>query len=254
MLRSLKELDGYVLKATDGDIGRCKDFLVDELTWTMRYMVADTGKWLPGKRVLISPIALGDPNWDEKRFPVLMTREQVEDAPGLDEHAPVTREFEIWYHKHYNWPYYWSGTGIWASGIHPRALYVDPSIQEMPNDEDLGESGPDLEHPHLHSVDEMVKYNVRATDGDIGHIEDFIVDDGDWNVRFAVAATRNWWPGKHVLIPMSRLDRVEWDDQALLVDMTREQVKEGPEYDPNLPINMDDQENLYDFAGRPFGK
>ena len=135
MLRSLKELKGYVLLAEDAELGRCHDFLVDDQTWTVRYMVADTSKWLPGRKVLISPIALGDPVWQRQLFPVKLNADQVRAAPPLDEHAPVTREYEIWYHKHYRWPFYWSGAGLWSSAIHPTSLYVDePDLGEERHD------------------------------------------------------------------------------------------------------------------------
>jgi hypothetical protein len=243
MLRSLKEVKGYVLRAKDGDIGRCKDFLIDDSTWTVRYMVADTSRWLLGRRVLVSPIALDEPEWLEKRFPIHLTKDEVQNAPELDEKAPVTRQYEIWYHQHYGWPYYWSGGGLWASAIDPRTLSDAKS--------DLGEEGPDFDRPHLHSADEILGYNIRATDGEIGHVDDFILDDETWAVRYAVAATRNWLPGKHVLIPMARLKQVVWSDSVLEVELTRENVKDSPEYHPGLPVNVEFEERIYDFVGRP---
>jgi hypothetical protein len=243
MLRSLKEIMGYGLNAEDGDIGRCHDFLLDEQTWTVRYMVADTGKWLPGRKVLISPISLGNPDWRERQFPVRLTRDQIESAPDLDEHAPVSREYEIWYHKHFQWPYYWSGAGLWSSGIHPKSLYVSKP--------DLGDEGPEFDHPHLHSCREVIGYDIGAKDGEIGHVEDFIVDDDIWAIQYAVVATRNWLPGKRVLIPLTRLEQVSWDDRVLTVDLTREAIKDAPEYDPSAPVNREYEERIYDFVGRP---
>ena len=243
MLRSLKELKGYVLKAEDGDIGRCHDFLLDDQTWTVRYMVADTGKWLPGRRVLISPIALGEPDWHDKRFPVRLTTEQIEGAPDLDEHAPVTRQYEIWYHQHYGWPFYWSGSEVWAMGVHPSVLYEGK--------QDLGEQGPDLERPHVHSAHEVMGYDVQASDGPYGQCEDFIVDDETWTVRYAVLSTRKWLPGKSVLVPMTELEKVVWDERALAVGLPGEKIKGLPEYDPSAPVNRELEERIYDFVGRP---
>jgi len=106
MLRSIKEITGYVLQAVDGEIGRCKDFLFDDENWTIRYMVADTGKWLPGKKVLISPISLAEPDWTSSLLPVRLSQKQVEQAPELDENAPVSRQYEIKYHQYFGWPTY----------------------------------------------------------------------------------------------------------------------------------------------------
>ena len=243
MLRSLEELKGYTIQATDGEIGRCHDFLFDDQTWAVRYMVADTRKWLPGKKVVISPIALGDPDWTARRLPVKLTQEQVRSAPDLDEHAPVTRQYEIWYHKHYDWPFYWSGAGLWASGIHPQPLY---SAGLAPDAEVA-----DLERPHLHAVGDIQGYDIGATDGEIGHVTDFIVDDETWVVRYAVVATRDWLPGKVVLVPLSALKSVDWIGRELQVDLTRQRIKDSPAYDPTTPINREYEERLYDFVGRP---
>lgn len=243
MLRSLDEVKGYVLKAQDGEIGRCDDFLIDEEDWAVRYMVADTSKWLPGRKVLITPIALDEPQWPEKRFPVQLTQDQVKKAPDLAEHAPVSRQYEIWYHKHYGWPYYWQGGGMWATSTHPQALF---SLNT--GDED---DGPDLERPHIHSAKEVMGYAIRATDGDIGHLEDFILDDETWSIRYVVLATRNWLPGKKVLMPLTQLKNVDWKNQAIDVSLTREAIKDYPEYDSSLPVNHEVEEKVYDFVGRP---
>lgn len=243
MLRSLKELRGYDLKARDGSIGRCADFLLDDETWTVRYMVADTRKWLPGRQVLVTPIALGDPDWQRQEFPVRLTRDQIQAAPELDEHAPVTRRYETWYHEHFGWPAYWQGTGLWGSMAVPRALFQDG--------EGKIESGPELEEPHLYLASEVMKYSLRATDGEIGHVEDFILDDEHWTVRHLVAATRDWLPGKKVLIPSPRLERVSWQDAVLEVGLSREKVADSPPYDPSLPVNREVEERIYDYVGRP---
>jgi len=244
MLRSLKELEGYVLNAEDGEFGRCHDFLLDDRDWTVRYMVADTGKWLPGRRVLVSPIALGDPDWEHKRFPVRLTRAQLEAAPDLDDDAPVTRQYEIWYHQHYGWPYYWAGSDIWAVGIHPEALYRQA--------DDLGEEGPDLERPHVHAVRQVLAYAVEATDDRFGHVVDFIVDDATWRIRYAVLAMHHWLPGgKAVLAPLSVLEEVDWDARALKIGLTRDRIADLPEYDPGAPVNRELEERVYDYVGRP---
>ena len=243
MLRSLKEIKGYRLEATDGEIGRCDDFLLDDRSWTVRYMVADTGKWLPGRRVLVSPIALGEPDWQSKHFPVRLTREQITAAPGLDEHAPVSRQYEIWYHKHYGWPYYWSGTEVWAMGVNPGLLFD--------KQDELGDEGPDLERPHLHSADEVMGYAVGAIDDEFGRVEDFILDDATWSVSHVVVATHRWLGGKSLLLPMSALKQVGWDDRTLDVRLTRGMIEDYPEYEPGAPVNRALEERIYDFTGRP---
>jgi len=244
MLRSVKEIQNYVLQAKDGEIGRCRDFLFDDRFWAVRYMVADTGKWLPGKKVLISPISLGEPDWASRIFPVRLTKKRIEEAPGIDEHAPVSRQHEILWTQYYGWPYYWSGTSVWGAMSYPGALYdmnlANDKTSEAPSGDD-----------HLRSVHEVTDYRIQATDDEVGHVEDFIADDKTWLIQYVVVDTRNWLPGKKVLISPSWMDSIDWKERKVSVNLTREQVKASPEFDPLLPINRAYEERLYDFYGRP---
>ncbi len=244
MLRSAKEIDGYVLKAQDGEIGRCKDFLFDDEFWTVRYMVADTGKWLPGRIVLISPISLDEPDWATKLFPVRLKKNQIEGAPALDEAKPVSRQHEVEYHMYYGWPYYWGGVGTWGAAAYPRPLY-DEKIQEDKPTEAIPED------KHLRSVDEVTGYHIQATDDEIGHVENFIIDDETWIIRYMVVDTRNWLPGKKVLVSPDWIESIDWAANKVNIDLTRQQVKDSPEYDPTALVNQEYEIKLYDFYGRP---
>jgi hypothetical protein len=245
MLRSAKEIINYVLSAEDGEIGRCKDFLFDDEFWTIRYMVADTGKWLPGRKVLISPISLEDPKWLDRRFPVKLTKEQIENSPPLDEDAPVSRRYEIKYFNHYYWPYYWTGGGMWGAAPYP------PAPAPVPREGQFAESDEDPEETHLRSVKEVTGYHIRAKDGEVGHVEDFVAEDETWAIRYMVVDTRNWLPGRKVLVAPQWIESVDWVDNLVEVDLTTKAVKESPEYDPSKPVNREYEIQLYDFYGRP---
>jgi len=244
MLRSLKELKNYALEAKDGKIGRCKDFLFDDEHWTIRYMVADTGKFLPGRKVLISPISIGSPEWIRQVFPVRLTKEWIKNAPGLDQDAPVSRQYEIDLSQFYGWNYYWHGTYPWGIAAYPGALYDKPLVQEGVLEPDSGDN-------HLRSVNEVRGYHIQAKDNDIGHVEDFIMDDESWAMRYMVVDTLNWLPGRKVLVAPMWITAVSWADRKVSVDLSREQIKECPEYDPAIPVNREYEEQLYDFYGRP---
>lgn len=244
MLRSLKEIVNYVLLAKDGEIGRCNDFLFDDESWTVRYMVADTGRWLPGRKVLISPISLGDPDWMKRQFPVNLTQAQIETSPALDENAPVSRRYEQIYFTHFNWPYYWTGADRWGATPIPPA----PPAEAV---ERLTEKESDPEKTHLRSMKEVKGYYIGAKDGNIGHVEDFIVEDETWAIRYLVVDTRNWLPGRKVLVSPEWIASVTWVDNTVAVNLTKEQVEESPEYDPARPINREYELRLYDFYGRP---
>ena len=65
--------------------------------------------------------------------------------------------------------------------------------------------------PHLRSSAAVTGYHIQATDGDIGHVEDFLLDDRSWTIRFMVVDTTNWWAGEKVLIAPAWIERVDWD-------------------------------------------
>ncbi|MEO8053096.1 MAG: PRC-barrel domain-containing protein, partial [Acidobacteriota bacterium] len=109
MLRKAKDLSGYKLAASDGEIGKVKEFYFDDQSWTVRYLVADTGGWLSGRQVLISPYALDPANEGRNVIPVDLTKHQIEKSPSLDSNKPVSRQYELEYYPYYGWPGYWGG-------------------------------------------------------------------------------------------------------------------------------------------------
>lgn len=245
MLRSVKEVKGYTLRADDGKIGHCTDFLFDDEIWTIRYMVADTGRWLPGKKVLISPISLGEPDWASNLLPVLLSKKQIEQAPELDENAPVSRQYEIKYHEYYGWPTYWVGPDVWGLNNYPAPLFSKKLKESAKVESENGD-------PHLRSATEVMGYHIHARDGEIGHVEDFIVEDHTWTIRYMIIDTRNWLPGsRKVLVSPKWIDSVEWLENKVKIDLTVEQIRQAPEYDPAAPVNRAYEEKLYDFYGRP---
>ena len=245
MLRNASDLIGYSLLASDGEIGRCQDFLFDDRDHAIRYMVARTAKWLPGRKVVISPIFLDPPDHDNRQLPLRLTRKQIEECPPLDEHAPVSRQYELQFHEYYVLPFYWTGPGPWA--VHP-----DDDHALEPIEDASAEDGQAMEEGHLRSVNEVSDYFVRARDGEIGHVHDFLIDDRDWSIRYLVIDTRNWLPGRRVLVSMKWLKSVRWADRTIHVDLTREAIRNSPPYDPARPLGREDEIELHRHYERPF--
>jgi hypothetical protein len=249
MLRSVNELRGCALQAVDGEIGRTKDFLFDDVDWAIRYMVADTGRWIPKRRVLITPISIGEPNWIERRIPVLLTKQEIEDAPAVSEDEPVSRQHETALLMHHGYAPYWLGPDVWGGGIVPSFLR-DEAFEA--DDDGLGISTslrprPD---PHLQSADEVVCYHVRATDDEVGRISDFILDDESWVVRYVVVDTGGWLSGRKVLAAPDWFVEFDWNSATATVDMTRAQIEAGPIYDAALTIDRSFEARLYEQLGR----
>lgn len=232
MLRSIKSLRGYTLRATDDDVGKTREFYFDDRSWTVRYLVADTGNWLVDRLVLLSPASLGNPDWERKVFPVKLTVEQVEKSPRINADEPVSRQMEIDLHGYYSWAPYWHGAAYLAAA------------QVSAQKERKGD-------PHLRSTREVIGYHIQATDGEIGHVDDFVVDDESWAIRYMVVDTRNWLPGKKVLVAPQWTADMDWAGRRVSVDLGKKVIENGPEFDPSLPVNREYEVRLYDYYGRP---
>lgn len=243
MLRSIKELFGYNIQAKDGEIGKVHDFYFDDETWAIRYLVVDTGKWLPGRKVIIIPSVLGEPDWRAHVFPVQLAKDQIMKAPDIDLAKPVSRQHEFELHKHYRWAPYWIPYG--APGV--SAVPPPPPAEEEKDKESAEEEG----DSHLRSAREVIGYHIQALDGEIGHVEDFIVEDIVEVIRYMIVDTKNWLPGKKVLVSPLWIEKVSWKDAKVFIDLLREAIKDSPEFDPSEPINRMYEERLYDFYGRP---
>lgn len=224
MLREVKELHGAVLCATDGEIGSVDEILFDDRAWMVRYLVVNTGGWLNGRKVLLPPRALGILDWEQRVLNVNLTRTQVQDSPSSETDEPVSRQWEAEIHDYYGWPYYWGmgGMGMIGSPWYSSALITssDPEAVETPGD------------AHLRSTREVTGYIVAARDGDIGHVEDFLVDDENWRIRCLAVDTRDWWPGKQVLLPLDWVGQVSWPKRTVTAEVTRDQIKNAPYWEP----------------------
>ncbi len=241
MLCKTKSLKGYTLNSLDGEIGTIKEFYFDDKHWTIRYLVADTGIWLPGRQVLISPHALGALSKEEKQISVKLTRKQIEESPPLESDKPVSRQFEEAYYGHYAWPMYWDGPLVW--GDYPY-IVRDYEMQKVSHQRrQAGDS-------HLRSTHNVCGYHIHATDGAIGHLDDFIIDDETWTIRYLIIDTRNWFPGKKVLISPLWIDRVSWHESKVFVNLSKEIISHSPEYTDWSVLTREFEVDLYQHYKR----
>jgi len=226
MLRSIKQLYGDKLGAADGEIGHVKDFYFDDQNWAVRYVVADTGSWLPGRQVLISPHAFGSLQQAGKLLLVTLTRKQIEDSPSIELHKPVSRQYEEEYHRYYGWPYYWQGDGLWGMSGFP---ILELPAQPLPS-EPATAIGPQPERAdaHLRSTQAVNGYHLQARDGIIGHVCDFTMDAASWAIRHLVIKTGHRFSGKEVQIPTREVERISYPDSTVFVSLTREAIQQTP--------------------------
>lgn len=246
---------GTGVQATDDTIGSVTDILFDDDDWTVRWVVVDTGTWLPGRKVLLPTSVLGHPDPASRMFPVDATRKQVEESPGLGHDEPVSRQMETDIYGYYGWSPYWDpGTAAFPGYVPllagqpaaaPAAGLARPGAG--PGTATEAEQRGD---PHLRSVKEVTGYHIRAPDDDIGHVEEFLLEDTGWTIRYIVVDTRNWWPGKQVLLAPKWIDHVDWGAQQVHVRVTRKQVETSPEYDPSATSDRAFEERLHGHYGQ----
>lgn len=220
MLQSIDQLYGDKIVASDGEIGRVKDFYFDDQCWAVRYVVVDTDAWLPGRKVMIFPHAIDGLDPTGKALRVNLTQKQIEDSPSIALHEPVSRQFEEEYYRHYGLPFYWQDGALWGVGSSPvagsRAATLPAGLH------------PGQANPHLRSTQAVGGYQIGTKDGMIGHVSDFILDDHDWAIGQLVIKTGHRFTGTEVLIPTRTVDRISYPDSTVFVSLTSEAVEQSP--------------------------
>jgi uncharacterized protein YrrD len=247
MLHLVSDLLGFGLAARDGDIGKVKDAYFDDERWALRHLVVDTGGWLGDRKVLISPRSVRLVDWNDRAIEVDLTRQQVKDGPDIDMDMPVSRQHEIEYHRYFGYPNYWDGANLWGptvlpypyAGVPGGAPWLGPEAsvdrevaREIEGRLTQERASADV---HLRSCEEVTGYEILATDGSIGKVDDFVFDDASFAIAFLVVDTRKWLPGKHVRLRPQDIARVSWNDREVTVKMTRSAVEASPEFDEAHP-------------------
>jgi hypothetical protein len=267
MLRSANDLKGFKIVATDGEIGNVEQFYFDDERWTLRYIVVNTGNWLSGRYVLISPFSVMHVDREHRKLQITLTQSQVEKGPDIDIHKPMSRQMETAYADYYGYPYYWSSPLLMGAEEHPvlapqqspaatatAAPHMATAVTTTVPPTAAGiraEMRVLSDDVHLRSTQEVANYFIAATDGGIGHAEDFIVEDDSWTIRYLVIDTRNWLPGKKVLVSPQWISLIDWAQGKVHVNLSREGVRQSPEYDNSRLIARDYEAQLYQHYRQP---
>jgi len=241
MLYKTKTLKGYTLNSIDGEIGKVKEFYFDDRHWVIRYLVADTGNWLTDRQVLISPHVLGQVIEEDRQITVELTKKQIEESPSLDSDKPVSRQYEETYYGFYGWPMYWSGPFIW--GAYPYLERDSAKWKEAIPKNKVWDT-------NLRSTHDVSGHRIQAVDGEIGHVDGFILDDETWAICYLVVDTQNWWPGRKVLISPQWIERVSWEESKVFINLPRETIKRAPEYQDGALLTRDYEVGLYRHYNR----
>jgi hypothetical protein len=250
MLRKASAIHGYAIAASDGRIGTVDDFLFEDISWLVRWLVVDTGKWLSGRKVLLPLSVSGklDPNGRE--FAVELTKQRVKDSPGIDTDRPVSRQTETNIYDYHDWQPYWSAPMLLGGyGYGGRAAAVSPVPESRLLAEDIAAGQRSNDDPHLRSIAAITGYHIHAADGEIGHVADFLVEDADWGIKYLVIDTHDWWPGKSVLISPRSVREIDWTDNLINLKVSRQTVKGSPAYDASTIVDQVYEKHFHDHYG-----
>lgn len=259
MLRTVDSIKGYAIRATDDELGEVEELYFDDVQWGVRYLVVKTGSWFTRQRVLISPYSVTGIDHADRAVQVALTREQVKNSPDIDTHQPVSRQMEREHATYYGYGMYWTGPYLWGVGGYPtyplpEAGTVPPAGTPVQDSAELDrqQTQENDEDVHLRSTENVGGYAIAGSDGDIGHVEDFIFDDESWAIRYLVVDTRNWWPGgKKVLLATQWIEDISWTESAVQTRLTQEQIKNSPEYDEDMSLDREFETRLHHHYGRP---
>ena len=241
-LRRVRELTELTILGIDGEIGSVQEVYFDDRNWAIRYLVVKAGGWLVSREVLLAPAAVAEINDAHRTMKVALTKDQIRRAPPIEAAKPLSRDYEEAYFRHFQWAPYWEpGPSEWASSV------PYPEMPPLPIDTTLPADAP--KNPHLRSSREITGYDIQAMNGAIGHVEDLVVDDETWTVRYIEVDTRNWLPGKNVLLQMMRIDHISWVDRSVVVMLSRQAIESAPAYDPSKLITPSYEVQLFKHYG-----
>jgi len=241
MFRRLRALIGYRIAGTDEEFGRARDFYFDERDWRVRYLVVDTGGWLPGREVLIAPGEMGPPDAERSVVPVNLTREQIENSPPVQSDMPISRQQELELAQYYNWATEWD-TGPLARWVGESVAWETPRRERTKHEEQR--------RSHLRSVEEIAGYHIQAAGGEIGKVDDVLAEADSWLIRYVVVDTGGWLSDRLVLLAPEWIQQVSWAEQALVTDLPREQIETCPEHDAAKPLDRSEEQRLHEHFGR----
>lgn len=224
MLHLAHKVAGATVKGIDGEIGTLDDFYFEEDRWTVRYLLVDTGKWVSGKRVLISPMSVPD-GWGREGVRLSLTKDQVWNSPEIKE-DDLSLDSEAQVLTYYGYPDYWGAASVWGNFDSPTALIARAPAVKPPAP---SRNGIDPEARHLRSIRKSTGYHLHARDGEIGHVDDFLIGQESWRIRYLLVDTSNWIGGRSVIVSPEKVDGIDKDKGLLYVGADRKAIKEAPE-------------------------
>ena len=244
MLRRMQELVGFRICAADGHIGRVQDLYFDDQQWTVRYLGVSIGAWLSDRQVLLSSALIKEPDWSGDALRVLLTKKQIEKSPAIvGEQTFATlgdQENDNKHPRSASWQQNRAlspavnkmNAGLLATATAPLAWPAETTGAQQMYARNSGKIGTFSRLPgarHLHSAHAMLHDTIQAIDGELGHIEDLLINEADWRIHHLLVGTRNCWPDRQVLVSPQWIKPANWPESEVIVNRTYAQIKNHPE-------------------------
>jgi sporulation protein YlmC with PRC-barrel domain len=249
MLLAGSALKGYAVEASDGTVGTVTDLLFDDSSWKIRWIVVNTGTWLTARKILLHPSAVTRGDYERQELSVALSRHQIEASPRISQDQPVSAQDQSSLYDYYGWDPYWGGSSFGGGGI--ASPFSAPPYFGISALREQAGRGPQHDNgdPHLRSVAAVTGYHILANDGGIGHVENFLIDDATWSIRYLIVDTSNWWLGQHVLLAPYAVSNISYEQHQIAVDVDRDKVKSSPPWDPAEMVDTYYEKRLHRHYG-----
>ncbi len=245
MLRTIKELSGYTVRTLDGDLGKVETFYFDDNAWMIRYLAVRIPHDAKDRRILISPVSITGIEPREKQVNTGLTYEMILSSPMINEDVVVSREEEIALHDYFQWPYYWDEGDV--PNTLPGDLTAVPLVEMALDVEDQITSEDNQNKPHLRETSAIEDYVIQARDGEVGSVDDLIIEDQTWKIQYFIVNTGSFLSNRKVLLAPQWIQRISYAESAVIVDLKVGTIRNSPEYDPSLPLDHEYQARLSIF-------
>ncbi len=251
MLLSGKGFEDFIVETKDNEIGTLKDMYFDDDKLTIRYLVVKTSGRIGENKFLVSPIMVERVDLLNRSIHLSIEDDTLKSCPTPDDKDRVSRTAEQRYYDFLGAPYYWAGTATWGVAETPAGILDHPyPLTHQPDQalDDIYEHEDDI---HLRSFNEVQGYQVTASDGEVGEIQDILLEDENWRIRYFVVRTGTWLKHRDVLISPEWLEKISWGGKVVYFNATKEAIENSPLFDPDQPVNRHLETRLYDYYGRP---
>jgi len=198
-----RNLYGTSVDASDGRLGNIIDFLFDDQRWHVGHLVLNAGRWLRRRRVTLPYDTIVMKDWSDRHvFIEGLTRQQIRISPATETRVPISLHESLAEVTIMDWDTYLVNTTFTD---HPWQISDDP---------------------HIHNTRDVVGYHVQGSDGPIGYVSDFVINDESWSVSDLVVNMRNWLPGRQILIPTAHIEEVRGANRSMRISLSRKSIRE----------------------------